>query len=65
MAECLEWPDKMKAVQFMDLFMGQPLEIMRIDQPHRKYDKMKNALLQAYGLTAEMARNQFYGTKNS
>ena len=63
-AECLEWPDKIKAIQFADLFTGQPLEIiMRIDQPHRTYEEMKNALLQAYGLTAETARYQFYGAK--
>ena len=56
MAACLEWSDRVKAVQFMDLFTGQPLEIiMRIDQPNRTYEEMKNALLQAYGLTAEMA----------
>ncbi|KAK3881580.1 hypothetical protein Pcinc_013962 [Petrolisthes cinctipes] len=53
--------DDIKKLEFINLFDGKALSILhRLDSTARDYENMKKALLQAYGLTVDDARNQFW-----
>ena len=60
-ADALEYDEITKRLQFVTLFEGKPLEIIhRLDQDNRSYRGMKDALLAAYGLSAEKLKDQFF-----
>ena len=60
-ASRLKWSDDAKAIQFMNLFTGRPLDILiGIEAEDRSYERMREALKQAYGISSEKARNQFF-----
>ena len=62
-AKC-RWNQDWKAIQFMSCFSDKPLDIiMRIEADDRSFDKMKDALLKAYGMSAGELRKQFLQAK--
>ena len=60
-AQVMQFDEATKRIQFMSLFEGQALEIIhRLDDDARDYENMKEALLSAYGKSAEELKKQFF-----
>ena len=63
-AELMQYDDTTKRVQFLTLFEGRALEVLhRLDASAREYADMKKALLEAFGLSVEELKRQYFSAE--